>query len=86
MNWKSVNIVDTGNPQMDIQNYTAELNRRIGAIFSTLSYGKVGAAPSTILDAGISQAITIADNDGVNYHHLTFTDGLLTVYAKDATP
>jgi hypothetical protein len=36
--------------------------------------------------AGISQSVTIFDGDATNYHHLTFTKGLLTAYIKDTNP
>lgn len=38
------------------------------------------------LGSGITQSITIPDVDGVNYHHLTFTAGVVTAYLKDTNP
>ena len=34
----------------------------------------------------VSQTITVADNDGTHYHHLTFEDGVLKTYLLDTNP
>ena len=52
----------------------------------TLSYSDVGAASANILSSGITQNITIPDKDNTNYHHFTFTTGILTAYVKNTTP
>jgi len=35
---------------------------------------------------GLTQLVTIPDIDGVNYHHMTYTQGILTNYVLDANP
>lgn len=46
--------------------------------------GILKAASGTISAVtGLTQTITIPDTDGINYHHLEFTDGILTGYEKD---
>jgi hypothetical protein len=39
-----------------------------------------------LVGGGASSTHTVADNDGTNYHHYIFTNGILTSYVKNATP
>lgn len=53
---------------------------------TTGEYYHMTSAQHTSFGNGMTQNVTVADNDGTNYHHFTFTNGILTSYVKDTNP
>lgn len=53
---------------------------------TTNEYYHITSAQNTAFGNGITQNVTVPDIDGTNYHHFTFTNGILTAYAKNTTP
>jgi hypothetical protein len=53
---------------------------------TTDEYYHITSAQNTALGSGVTQSITIPDIDTINYHHFTFTCGILTGYVKNSTP
>lgn len=50
------------------------------------SYVDTGLSGKQDTFTGLSQTITIPDINGTNYHHLTFSNGVLTAYVNDTNP
>ena len=50
------------------------------------SYVDTGLATKQDTFTGLTQTITIPDHNGTEYHHLTFSNGVLTAYLKDTNP